>query len=582
MMAELFGRATGYCKGKGGSMHVACPSRGLLGADAVVGANPPIAAGAALAARLMGEGRVVICFLGEGASNEGVFLETLNLATVLKLPVIFICENNLWAVTTPISATLSVADVATRADGFGLPGVIVDGQDVLAVYEATRTAVRRARAGQGPTLIECKTYRFLSHSAYTTRDPRPESEVKAWRARDPIQIFGNHLRTSGLLSDAESDTIRGHEEASIKEAVEFAIASPKPAAGEAYTDVFAPTPALASVEPGLPPSDAGVRQLTLAEALNEALVEEMRRDARVLVMGEDVAAPGGLFHVTRNLLAEFGPERVIDTPIAEAAITGFGVGAAVAGARPVVEMQIMDFLSISMDQLANHAAKLRYMTGGQLTVPLVVRGAVTTGCGLAAQHSQSLESWVAHIPGLKVIMPSTPYDAKGLLKSAIRDSNPVVCFEKRLLYDIPGPVPEGEYLIPLGKAVMRRPGQDVTIVASGLAAYYSLQTAQSLAKEGIDAEVIDLRTLVPLDVDTIMASVSKTHKVVVANDGHRNCGFAAEIVATIMEQAFDHLDAPAVRVTCEDVPVPYASNLEQAVIISAQKITDAVRQLVGR
>ncbi|OGO35475.1 MAG: hypothetical protein A2147_04735 [Chloroflexi bacterium RBG_16_57_8] len=581
MMAELLGRADGYCKGKGGSMHVACPALGLLGADAVVGASPPIAGGAALAARLMGEDRVVLCYFGDGASNEGVFFEALNLAVVLKLPIIFICENNLWALTTPVGATTSVADIATRADGFGLPGLVVDGQDALAVYQVAREAVERARAGGGPTLIECKTYRFHSHSALVTRDPRPRDEVEAWLARDPIHILGDRLSEAGIMTQAQCDEARATEQSAIDAALEFAQASPEPAAEEAYTDVFAPSPQPEDEEPGLPESGSDVRRLTLAEALNEAMAEEMRRDARVFVIGEDVAAPGGLFHVTRNLLDEFGPDRVIDAPVAEAAIAGFGVGAALAGARAVAEIQVMDFLSISMDQIANHAAKLRYMTGGQLCVPLVVRGSVITGCGLAAQHGQSLEAWVAHIPGLKVIMPSTPYDAKGLLKSAIRDGNPVICFEKRLLYDVPGPVPEGEYMVPLGKAAVRRPGQDVTIVASGLAARYSLQAAQTLAKEGIDAEVIDLRTLVPLDADAILASVSKTHRVVVANDGHRNCGFAAEIMAMIMERAFDQLDAPVVRVACDDVPVPYAAKLEQAVIITAQKIAEAVRKLIG-
>ncbi len=241
----------------------------------------------------------------------------------------------------------------------------------------------------------------------------------------------------------------------------------------------------------------------------------------------------------------------------------------------------MDFLSLAMDQLANHAAKLRYMTGGQVAVPMLVRGAVPTGIGLAAQHSQSLEAWVAHIPGLKVIMPSTPYDAKGLIKSAIHDGNPVVCFEKRLLYATTGPVPEGEYLIPLGKAAIRRPGSQVTIIGSGLAAHYAVEAAEALARDGIDAEVIDLRTLVPLDVETIVASVKKTHRAVVANDGYRTCGFAAELVATILEHAFDYLDAPIMRVTCDDVPIPCAANLEAQVLVSAEEIATAVRQLVS-
>ncbi|MBI3973149.1 MAG: dehydrogenase [Chloroflexi bacterium] len=583
MMAEILGRATGYCKGKGGSMHVACPDLGLLGADAVVGANAPIAAGAALAAELLHEGRVVLCFFGDGAASQGVLLETLNITTVLKLPVVFVCENNLWALSTPASRTLSVPDVAVRAQGFGLPGVIVDGQDAFAVYEAAREAVARARAGAGPTLLECKTYRFHSHSAFAVREPRPAEEIAAWKTRDPIDIVGGRLEAAGSLSDDQKQAIRSAEDALIQEATAFALASPRPAPGEAYTDVFAPTPpaVLRAVEPGVPAQDSGVRTLTVADAINEALYEEMQRDPCVLVMGEDVAASGGLFGTTKRLLDEFGPLRCIDTPISEQAFTGMGVGAAIAGTRPVVEIQVMDFLSLAMDQLANHAAKLRYMTGGQVAVPLLLRGAVPTGIGLAAQHSQSLEAWVAHIPGLKVIMPSTPYDAKGLIKRAIRDGNPVVCFEKRLLYGVTGPVPEGDYLIPLGKAAFRRRDSQVTIVGSGLAARYAVEAAEKLAAEGIDAEVIDLRSLVPLDVETIAASVKKTHRVVVANDGYRNCGFAAELIATIMEHAFDFLDAPIARVTCDDVPIPCAANLEEQVLVSAKKIAAAVREIVA-
>jgi len=324
-----------------------------------------------------------------------------------------------------------------------------------------------------------------------------------------------------------------------------------------------------------------MRRITLAQALNEALVEEMRRDPAVFVIGEDVGASEGLFGVTKGLQREFGEGRVVDSPISEAAIVGAGVGAAIVGARPVVEIQVMDFISLALDQLANHAAKIHYMTGGLLSVPLVVRGPAATGIGLAAQHSQSLEAWVAHIPGLKVVMPSTPHDAKGLLKSAIRDDNPVVFFEKRLLYAATGDVPTEEYVVPLGEAVVRRTGTDVTIVGSGLAASHALQAAEVLAGEGIQAEVVDLRTLVPLDMETVVRSVRKTHRVVVANDGYRTCGFASEVGMRIVETAFDDLDAPIARVTCQDAPIPYAAPLEEQVIVGADRIVAAVRQVTS-
>ena len=580
MMAELLGRGDGYCKGKGGSMHVACLALGMLGADAVVGANAPITTGAALAARLKGEDRVGISFFGDGAASQGVVLEALNIAAVSKLPVVFICENNQWALSTSIQSTLSVPDVATRAQGFGLPSTIVDGQDALAMHAAAQEAITRARTGGGPTLIEAKTYRFHTHSAFATKDPRAADEVAFWKSRDPIEILGVKLLDAGVLTAAEAEALRAHEADLAQEAADFAVASPYPAPEEAFTDVFLPAETESYSEPGHPAPDSGVRQLNMVKALNEALHEEMERDPTVFVMGEDIGNIGGLFGVTGGLLERFGEERIREMPIAEPGYTGVGVGAAIAGAHPVVEIQVMDFLSLTMDQLANHAAKLRYMTGGQASVPMVLRGVVMTGIGLAAQHSQSLEAWVAHIPGLKVIMPSTPYDAKGLLKSAIRDGNPVVCFEKRLLYAATGPVPEEEYLVPFGQAAVRRTGDDLTIVASGLSAQMAIEAAETLAAEGIAAEVIDLRTLVPLDMDTIIESVAKTHRVIVANDGYRNCGFAAEVMARIMEQGFDYLDAPVMRVTSEDVPIPCSEALEQVALISTEKIATAARELL--
>ena len=581
MMAELLGRGDGYCKGKGGSMHVACLALGMLGADAVVGANAPITTGAALAARLKGEDRVGISFFGDGAASQGVVLEALNIAAVSKLPVVFICENNQWALSTSIQSTLSVPDVATRAQGFGLPSVIVDGQDGLAMHAAAQEAIDRARSGGGPTLIEAKTYRFHTHSAFATKDPRAADEVAFWKSRDPIEILGAKLLDAGVFTAAELDELREKEADLAQEAADFAVASPYPAPEEALTDVFLPSETESYSEPGHPALEFRcVRQLNMVEALNEALHEEMERDPTVFIMGEDIGNIGGLFGVTGGLLERFGEERIREMPIAEPGYTGVGVGAAIAGAHPVVEIQVMDFLSLTMDQLANHAAKLRYMTGGQASVPMVLRGVVMTGIGLAAQHSQSLEAWVAHIPGLKVIMPSTPYDAKGLMKSAIRDGNPVVCFEKRLLYAATGPVPEEEYLVPFGQAAVRRTGDDLTIVASGLSAQMAIEAAETLAAEGIAAEVIDLRTLVPLDMDTIIESVAKTHRVIVANDGYRNCGFAAEVMARIMEQGFDYLDAPVMRVTSEDVPIPCSEALEQVALISAEKIATAARDLL--
>lgn len=324
-----------------------------------------------------------------------------------------------------------------------------------------------------------------------------------------------------------------------------------------------------------------MREISFAEALNQALREEMVRDSCVFVMGEDIGRMGGLFKVTKGLLEQFGADRVIDTPISEAAIAGAGVGSALVGARPVIEFQFLDFITLAMDQVVNHAAKLRYMTGGSVSVPVVFRAPVCGGIGLGAQHSQSLEAWFVHVPGLRVVMPSTPADAKGLLKSAIRDANPVLFLEHRLLYGQMGPVPEGDVSIPMGSAEVKRTGKDLTIVATGRTVPLSLGAAEKLAGEGIDIEVIDPRTLKPLDKATIVRSVKKTNRLVVVSDGWRTGGYAAEVMAVVTEECFFDLDAPIRRVCGKDVPMPVAAALQKAAMVSEDDILEACRIAVS-
>jgi pyruvate dehydrogenase E1 component beta subunit len=316
----------------------------------------------------------------------------------------------------------------------------------------------------------------------------------------------------------------------------------------------------------------------MARALNEAMHEEMDRDPRLFAIGEDIASHGGLFGVTAGLLDRYGPGRVIDSPISEAAITGAGVGAALIGSRAIIELQIFDFVTLAMDQLVNHAAKWRYMSGGQASVPIVVRGPVSSGIGMAAQHSQTLEAWFVHTPGLLVVMPSNAGDAKGLLKSAIREDNPVVFLEKRLLYGRDGEVPEEEYLIPLGVADVKRVGGDVTIVATGMCVHHALQAARALAEEGIEAEVIDPRTLKPLDMETISESVQKTGRLVVVSEGARAGGFATEVVGRVVDDCYWDLEAKPERVTALDTPLPYAVPLERAALPTHEDVRAAVRR----
>ena len=576
MMAELMGRQTGYCQGLGGSMHIADMELNIMGANGIVGAAMPLATGAGLAARLQGSDRVAVAFFGDGASNQGVFHESLNLAAVWKLPVIFVCENNQYALTTSYRNTTAVSQVSNRAASYEIPGITVDGNDSVEVYLVLREAVDRARAGEGPTLIEAMTYRHGQHSLRVNlQDPRPEDERQAWMERDPIARMEQRLSSEGGFGDDQFDATTQAVEDEIETAVTFGRESPEPALQVMLDAVYAPH--AAHTEPG-PETE---RMLSYPEALNEALEQEMLRDERVFLMGEDVGTTGGIFGVSKGLMERYGPERVRDTPISEATFVGCGVGAAIAGMRPVVEIQIFDFVALTMDMLVNQAAKFRFMLGGKPTVPLVVRGPQGGGIRLAAQHSQSLEAWFTHVPGLVVAAPATPYDAKGLLVAAIRDDNPVVFLEQKLLYlGGTGPVPEELYAIPLGKADIKRAGTDVTVVATSAMVPRALSAATVLERDGISVEVIDPRTLQPLDEETILGSVRKTNRLLIVHEAWVRGGFGAEVSAMVVDKAFDHLDAPIARLGAPHTPMPYNDRLELEVIPSQERIVEAVRGLL--
>jgi 2-oxoisovalerate dehydrogenase E1 component len=576
MMAELLGRETGYCRGLGGSMHIAALDLNILGCNGIVGAGVPLGAGAALAERLRGTDRVVVTFFGDGASNQGVVYEAMNLTAVWKLPFIMVCENNQYALSTARTRTTAGEGVAARAGAFGIPAVRVDGNDLRAVYEAVGEAVERARAGGGPSLVEAMTYRWGNHSMRANLpEYRTKEEELEWMARDPVARVERRLVEEHGIGEIRLKELRQRVEGELEAAIAWASESPEPTVEMMEAAVYAPHVAVTE------PAVRSGREITYVEALNEALRLEMGRDPRVFVMGEDVGLIGGIFGVTRGLREAFGEERVRDTPITEPTFCGMGVGAAIAGMRPVVEVQIFDFVTLMMDQIVNQAAKFRYMLGGSPTVPLVIRGPQGGGIRLAAQHSQSLEAWFIHTPGLVVVAPSTPYDAKGLLATAIRDDNPVIFLEHKMLYPMKGPVPEGEYAIPLGRADVKRAGTDVTVVATQLMVHKALGAASDLEKEGISVEVIDPRTLVPLDEATILESVRKTGRLVVAHEAPKRGGFGAEVAAVVTEQALDYLDAPVMRVAARNVPMPYNDRLEVATIPSREDIVAAVRALLA-
>jgi pyruvate/2-oxoglutarate/acetoin dehydrogenase E1 component/TPP-dependent pyruvate/acetoin dehydrogenase alpha subunit len=587
MMAEVLGKSGGYCKGKGGSMHIADVSHGNLGATGIVGGNIPVAVGAALAQKLIVTDRVVLCFFGDGASNTGNFHESLNMASLWDLPMVFVVENNLYAMSVPWAKVSKLPDISTRACAYGIPGVTVDGMNVLEVRKAVVEAVDRARTGNGPTIVECKTYRYFGHSHSDPRAYRTREEEAEYRDRDPVQRLHKDMSVVGMLTEEEFEKTEDAVQKKLDGAMQYSEASPEPNPDQLYTDVFAPSKTTQQdieAEKKLREkvrSDPNQRQISYAQALVEAMREEMKRDERVFIFGEDVGLYGGAYGATRGLAEEFGDNRVIDTPISEATIGGAAVGAAMAGMRPVAEIMYVDFTPLAMDQIANQGGKNRYMFGGKTSVPMVVRTEGGAGRAIAAHHSQSLESLWTHFPGIYVVMPSTPYDAKGLLKAAIRDDNPVMFIEHKMLYKEKGPVPEEEYIIPLGVADIKRPGKDLTIITYSRMVGRSLEAAEILAKDGIDAEVIDLRTLKPLDTDTVITSIKKTGRFVGVTESYENTSFINEVMAVINEQAFDWLDAPMIRVAAANVPVPRAEILEDLAIPNTKRIVDACRKVMS-
>ncbi len=586
MMAELCGKSTGYCRGRGGSMHIADVETGNLGATGIVGGNIPVAVGAALAVSMRETGQVVLCFFGDGASNTGTFHEALNMAGNWSLPVVFICENNMYGMSVPFEKATKIKDVANRACAYGFCGEVVDGMNVLEVKDAVEKAVAKARQGKGPVLLECKTYRWYGHSRSDPRAYRTKKEEADWRARCPIETFKKKLIAAKTTTKKEIDAIEKKAMNAIELATEFALNSANPDPSELYEDVYVPySPSRSEIEAECDLrakvcGDSSMRELTMWQALVEAMDEEMQRDDRIFVMGEDVGLYGGAYGATRGLFKKYGPERVRDTAISEAAIAGGAVGAAMAGMRPVAEIMYVDFTPIAMDQLANQGAKNRYMFGGKTTVPIVMRTEGGAGRSIAAHHSQSLEALWVHFPGIYVVMPATPYDAKGLLKSAIRNDNPVLFIEHKMLYGTKGRVPEHEYTIPLGVADIKREGTDVTVLAYSRMLHVALQAAETVAQEGIEIEVIDPRSLKPLDTDAIVESVKKTGRFIVVSEGYRMNGFACEAMAVVNELAFDYLDAPMVRVASADVPVPMSETLEDAAIPNATDVVEAIRGIL--
>lgn len=578
MFAELMGRAPGYCGGLGGSMHIADFDRKILGANGIVGAGMGLGTGAALAEQLNDTGNIGITFFGDGAANEGIFHEAMNLAAVWKLPLIFFCENNQYGLTTATQAVTAGPSIAARGDAYGVPNERINGNDVPAVFDAVERAALRARAGQGPSLIEALTYRWDDHSMRANLPSyRTQDEENEWKLRDPIALLRDRLLTSGSVDAEDFDAMCADAEAEIEAAIDWAQAQAEPDHAQAMAHVLPPTD-LPFSEP-----QTGTRAITYRAAITEAFAQEMALDPDVIILGEDVGATGGIFGLTPGLYDQFGAQRVRDTPISEGAISTCGVGAAMCGKRVVVEAQLWDFVTLMMDAIVNQAAKARFMLGGKAKVPIVFRGPQGAGIRLAAQHCQSLEMFFANVPGLQVYAPSTAYDAKGLMATAIANDGPVVFLEHKLLYlGAEQLVPQSRYLIEPGRARIVRPGTDCTVISTLAMVERAVQAAERLEREGISVEVIDPRTIKPLDVETICASVRKTNRAVVVHEAPLFGGFGGEIAASIQEHAFDWLDAPVARVGAPEMPVPYNDRLERDYMPDARRIAEAVKAVCYR
>jgi 2-oxoisovalerate dehydrogenase E1 component len=572
MFAELFAKETGTCRGRGGSMHIAEIGVGVYGANGIVGAGLPIATGIAHAFRQQGRDDVMVAFFGDGAIAQGAFHEAVNLAALWRLPVVFLCENNGYAEFSPTESQHPVP-VAQRALAYGIEAHTVDGDDVLAVAALLGSLVEDRSAGL-PVLVESVTHRVHGHYEGDPQRYREGGEVEGLAATDPL------VRSAALLADLGLDGARVEREqavdAELATAIDAARAAPQPDPATLHDFVVVERAAWTDEGTEL----EGEPTYRIMDAVHDALDAELADDPSVFVAGIDVGRGGNIFGLTRGLI-DAHPGRVLDTPISETALMGLAVGGAMAGAKPVVEVMYLDFIGVCFDQIMNQAAKLHFMTGGAAPMSLVIRTQFGAGRASGAQHSQSLEALLAHLPGLTVVMPSNPADAYGLLRAAIQDPNPVLFIEHRLQYGKKGPRPPRDHLVPIGVAAHRRSGGDLTVVSWSRMVDDVLAASEVLAGEGIQADVVELRTISPLDEAAVLQSVERTGRLLVVHEAAVSGGFGAEVAARVADLAFWHLDTPVRRLGAPAVPNPYAPSLERVWLPGIDEIVAAMRELAA-
>ncbi len=563
LFSQWQGKETGYSQGRERSFHFGSPEDRVIGMISHLGAMLPVADGLALASNLDNKDFIAVPFSGDGGTSEGDFHEALNVAAVWDLPVLFVIENNGYGLSTPTNEQYRCNQLAERAAGYGMKGVTIDGNNILEVYHTVKELAAEMRFNRKPVLLECMTFRMRGHEEASGTKYVPKELFDIWDKKDPVKNFENYLIEQGVLTSETAGAIRLELKQWVNQQVEASFEEPEltPDAVKEIGGVYAPFSASLT-----PPDTAITHNIRVVDAISQGLKEAMIKHPELVIMGQDVAEYGGVFKITDGFVALFGKDRVRNTPICESAIVGAGLGLSLAGKKTVMEMQFADFATCGFNQIINNLAKNYYRWNHAADV--VVRMPTGAGVGAGPFHSQSNESWFAHTPGLKVVYPAFPDDAKGLLTTSILDPNPVIFFEHKLLYrSVHGEVPEGYYNIPLGKARVAKTGNDAVIVTYGMGVHWALDAVKEM---NVDVEIIDLRTLLPWDKETVYASVKKCGKALVLYEDTETGAFGAEIAARIGEDCFRFLDAPVMRLGSMDTPVPFNVALEKQFLANSR------------
>ena len=566
LFAQFQGKADGYTKGRDRSFHFGTQDHKLVGMISHLGPQLGIADGIALSSKVRKNQDTTLVFTGDGGASEGDFHEALNVAAVWQLPVIFAIENNRWGLSTPSSEQFRCKQFIDKGIGYGMDAIQVDGNNILAVIETVRQIRAQIQENPRPFILELMTFRMRGHEEASGTKYYPEGLQAEWEPKDPVSNFEAYLLQEGVLDAQAIESIKQQYKEDIQHAFDQANAAPKivPDLAQEMNDVYAP-----HTFESVAPTEAAT-ELRFIDAIQDGLRVAMHKHPELVLMGQDIAEYGGAFKVTEGFVEAFGKDRVRNTPLCESAIIGAGLGLSISGMKAMVEMQFADFVSVGFNQIVNNLAKMHWRWGQKADV--VVR--MPTGAGTAAGpfHSQSNEAWFVHTPGLKVVYPSNPQDAKGLLLAAFEDPNPVLFFEHKFLYrSLKGEVPAGYYNTPIGKAALAKEGQDLTIITYGLGVHWALDAAAQ--RPDFSFEILDLRTLLPLDLDAIVAAASKTGRVLVLHEDTLTAGIGGEIVALVNEHCFEQLDAPVLRVASLDTPVPFAADLEQQFLASKRLLS---------